>query len=277
MFAGIVGRFSSIGIVHPREDAEALLAHVTPLWDAPLANHPDRARLVELVERRASGEPLAYLLGRWTFRSLQLVVDARVLIPRAATDALVEVALAVQREVAWPAPRIADICTGSGAIAGIALAVELPASRIVAVDLSEGALDVARQNVARFASRGVPGRVDVRHGDLLGPLGDERFEMIVSNPPYGPTAVVDRGPPELHREPRAALDGGADGLELVRRLVDGAPARLVDGGLLAIEHDVGQDAAVGALLGTAGFRARGISTRDAGNVLRVTSGRRARR
>jgi len=268
-------RLGAAGRANPEDEARQLLAavageQVDPASEVPLAAEVV-ARCLALLARRTAGEPLAYLTGRARFRGRAFVVNPHVLVPRPATEALIEVVLEVARSAGWAQPRIADICTGSGVVA-LTLAAELPASRVVAVDISREALAVAARNVARFAPFGIGDRVELRAGDLLAGLGDDRFEIIASNPPYIPTPKMATLAPEVLREPHLALDGGGDGLDLVRRLVEGAPARLVRGGLLAIEHDLDQHEAVAALMRDAGYAdVRG--TRDLGQIVRITSGR----
>ena len=247
-------RFEAARIRIARLEAEALLAHVvgTSLGGLYSLRSPleadQLAAFTALVERRLAGEPLAYLLGRVGFRSLRIEVNRRVLVPRPGTETLID---AAKRAVArLPRPlRIADVATGSGVIA-LVLASELPEASLVATDLSDDALAVARGNVDRL---GLAGRIELRAGDLLAPLAGERFAMIVSNPPYVPTADLAALPIEVTHEPRGALDGGADGLDLIRRLVADAPAHLAAGGFLAIEHGLGQSPAIAGILRGAGF------------------------
>jgi release factor glutamine methyltransferase len=222
----------------PRLDAELLLAHVLGVGRADLIARPDRelepdeARaFMDLAARRRSREPVAYILGVKGFRTIDLAVDPRVLIPRPETELVVEAALSLPAGA-----RVADVGTGSGAIA-LALKTERPDLSVVATDASAAALDVARANAARLGVE-----VELVHGDLLdgvaGPL-----EAVVSNPPY--VATGDPLPPEIARfEPREALYAGADGLDVIRRLVaaaDGVP-------FIALEVGAGQAADVAALM-----------------------------
>ncbi len=262
-------RFQTTGIELAAGEARTLVAHLFGLSALDrLLDADEVARAGELMLRRLEGEPLGYLLGRWPVRSRMLLVDRRVLVPRPATETLVELVVAAVGE---RSAAVADVCTGSGAIA-LAVAVERPAVRVVATDLSADALAVARANLERLQAGGQARRVELREGDLLAPLAGERFDVIASNPPYIPTEDMLTLPPELLREPRGALESGADGLDAIRALVTGARANLVPGGLLAIEHGVGQHEAVAALLRAADYSEVG-STLDRGNVLRVTSGR----
>jgi release factor glutamine methyltransferase len=265
------GRFAERSLGSPRLDAEVLLGHALKLsrvqlytgHDKPLG--PDELTAFrDLVRRRLAGEPVAYLVGEQEFWSLALKVDPRVLIPRRDTETLVEVGLAAARTVAGPL--VADVCTGSGAVA-LALAHELPDARVVGSDLSPGALAVARENVARH---GLGARVALVVADLLEPLAGP-FDLILSNPPYVPSAEIATLTAEVRREPRAALDGGPDGLALIRRLVPQAAARLRRGGVLALEHACDQGPRVAALLGAAGL-VDVTTVRDLAGLDRVTRG-----
>jgi release factor glutamine methyltransferase len=262
-------RFTERGIASARLEAEVLLAKVLKLsrvglytaFDRPL-EEAELGAYRELIKRRLAGEPVAYLVGEQEFWSLPLHVDARVLIPRRDTETLVEVGRAAGGK------RIADVATGSGAVA-LALAVELPEAHIIATDVSEGALEVARQNVERH---GLGERVELRAGDLVAPL-DADLDLIVSNPPYVASADLATLAPEVRREPRGALDGGVDGLDLLRRLVPAAWSRLAPAGTLAVEHGHDQGARVRALFEAAGYTGVG-TTRDLAGNDRVTAGKR---
>jgi release factor glutamine methyltransferase len=212
-----------------------------PLRPEELAEY--RARLL----RRAKREPLQYIEGEAHFRDLRLRVDPRVLIPRPETEQL------VQRVLDWAAARpglaAADVGTGSGAIA-LALATEGAFARVVATDVEPGALEAARANHAR-AAPAAP--VEFRLGDGLAPLAGERFDVLVSNPPYIGTGERDALDAEVRDwEPARALFAGADGLEVIRRLVAGAPSVLRAGGLLALEIGAEQGPAVLELVRAAG-------------------------
>jgi release factor glutamine methyltransferase len=217
-------------------------------FDRPLAAE-ELAALRELVRRRQAGEPVAYLTGKKEFWSLDLRVDSRVLVPRPDTETLVEVALDLLPK-AEPR-RVADIGTGSGAVA-LALKRERPEADVVAVDRSPDALAVARANALRLGLA-----VRFVEGDLLAPLaGEAPFDLLTANLPYIPTADLTDLAPEVRSEPRLALDGGADGLDLIRRLLAegaGARASLVPGGAVALEIGVGQAGAVAGLLRAAGL------------------------
>jgi release factor glutamine methyltransferase len=224
-----------------RAEAEELVSRLLGLGRADL--HLQAARLLSPDEwrrldswlrRRERGEPLQYVTGRAAFRDLDLAVDASVLIPRPETEVLVGEVLAVlQARREWSRPRVLDLGTGSGAIA-IAVATEWPAATVTATDASERALTVARANAAAC---GVGDRVGFLHGPWFEPLpADERFELIVSNPPYIAEGERDLLPVDVRDyEPPEALFSGASGLEALREIVEEAPRHLVAGGLLALE------------------------------------------
>lgn len=250
-------------------DAQWLLLHVLQQPHGWLFAHrgdslrEDVAAAFEtLVARRERGEPVAYLTGRRGFWSLDLDVDAAVLIPRPETELLVE--LALQRIAPESTATIADLGTGSGAIA-LAIAQQRPLAQVVAVDASADALAVARANAERLGLR-----VDMRLGDWLTPVAGERLDLIVSNPPY----IADTDPhlPALAHEPRQALVSGADGLDDIRRIVAQAPAHLAPGGWLLLEHGWDQAGAVRALLSAAGF-AQVQSRRDLAGIERCSGAR----
>ncbi|HVH10505.1 MAG TPA: peptide chain release factor N(5)-glutamine methyltransferase [Gemmatimonadales bacterium] len=203
------------------------------------------ARFREAVARRAAGEPFAYAVGQAEFRTLVLKSDRRALIPRPETEGLVDLVL----RALGPAGRdpgtgggvAADVGTGCGCVA-LALAVEGPFERVIAVERSPTAAALARENVARVRPR-VP--VEVREGDWLGPLAGERCRVLVANPPYLTEAEYQRLDPAVRRfEPRAALVSGPDGLDATRALVAQAPSVLAPGGLLALEVDERRAASV---------------------------------
>ncbi len=225
------------------------------------------SRFESLVARREHGEPVAYLLGRRGFWTLDLETTPAVLIPRPETELLVEQAL--MRIPADRSAHVADLGTGSGAIA-LAIARERPQASVVATDASEAALAVASANAVKHGI----GNVEFRHGDWLMPLAGERFDLIVSNPPY-----IAAGDPhllqgDLRFEPQNALASGDDGLDAIRIIVRDAPAHLLPGGWLLLEHGWEQGGAVRDLLRNAGFvdvaTERDLEGRD-----RVTRGHRA--
>ena len=259
----------------PRREAEVLLGAALGRPRAWLLGHPEERildceatdRYEAFVTRRALGEPVAYLLGEKEFWSLLLAVGPGVLIPRPETELLVERALAH-----LPAGRpceVLDLATGSGAVA-LAIASERPPVRVVATDLEPAAVDTARLNAARL---GLAARVEVRAGHWYEPVTGLRFDLIVANPPY--IAVGDpRIEPGVRRyEPVGALFAGDDGLDALREVVAGAPAHLVAGGWLAVEHGDAQGDAVRGLFEAAGFHS--VRThRDPAGRDRCTEGRR---
>jgi release factor glutamine methyltransferase len=252
----------------PEVDAEWLLAHVLGLRRSELHTGGRELSAAEidsyraLVARRASREPLAYILGEWGFRRLTLVVDPRVLIPRPETESVVERCLDLLRGV--EAPTVLDIGAGSGAIA-LAIANERPDARIVATEVSSGALEVAEENRRRAS---LNGRVRFVHGHLL--AGEEGpFDLVVSNPPYVAPAELDALEPELRYEPREALVG-VGGHGVVARA---ALETLAPGGALVLEAGDGQAGGVAAQLRQLGFLEVRVSEDLAGRE-RVVEGRR---
>lgn len=260
------------GVETPRVDAEWLLAHCLAVPRLALRMAWSRAvdgevaaRYAAAVARRARREPLQQIVGSQDFRGLRVGVTRDVLVPRPETEVLVEWALEL-----LPAgdALVVDVGTGSGCIA-CAIAAERPTARVVAVERSAEAAVVARANAADLG-----GRVRVLVGDLFAPLGDVRAHLIVSNPPYLDAAMLAALPPEVAEfEPRVAVDGGADGLDVIRPLVAGARARLRPGAALVLETAGGEQARrVAALLEAAGF-AQVSLRRDLAGVERFAAGR----
>lgn len=253
----------------PRVDAELLLCELLGCNRAGLLIREDDTltteialRYAALIERRQLGEPVAYLIGRREFWSLDLQVSPAVLIPRPDTELLVEWALERLRKLS--APRIADLGTGSGAIA-LALASERLDAQVFAVDASADALAQATHNARLLGLE----RVEFRLGDWFAPLAAERFDLIVSNPPY--VAEQDPHLDALRFEPRRALTAGADGLADLRRISASAPGYLKSGAALLLEHGADQGEAVRALLHQYGYGA--IETRrDLNGLERATLG-----
>ena len=251
--------------------ARLLAEHVLG-WDATQfftsANRPPpddfQSAYMRLVERRAQREPLAYITNRQAFWDLVFEVSPAVLIPRPESELIVEAALQLYPSSAG-ALAIADVCTGSGCLA-VALARERSAARVIATDISGAALDVARRNAERH---GVADRIRFVRGDLVDPVADP-VDLIVCNPPY--VASRDRTglQPEVRDyEPEIALFGGSDGLQIITRLVDRAPARLRAGGYLIFEFGFGQDDAIETLIGNApGLRMMGLR-RDLRGIART--------
>jgi len=252
----------------PRSDAEELLSRLLGVSRAQLnllgartLTPAESARLESWLARRAAHEPVQYLTGRAAFRALDLAVDPRVLIPRPETEGLAGAVLEVLRAEAarWSAPRVLDLGTGSGALA-LALAAEWPAAVVTATDASAGALEVARANAATL---GLAGRVRFLAGHWFEAVGaEERFEVVVSNPPYIATGEWDDLPEDVRSfEPQQALFSGASGLDDAREIVEQAPRHLAARGLLALElaEDRTHQAA-GWLRGAPGWQA--VEVRD---------------
>lgn len=248
------GHFEKQQIDAPRLTAEILLGHVLNLTrvklfmdlDRPLAKE-ELATYRALIQRRLGFEPTQYLVGFKEFYGRRFSVDARVLIPRSETELLVE---GVLQAIPKDAPaRVLDLCTGSGCIA-ISIAAERPLASVWATDVSPDALAVAKQNAEAL---GVDGRVTFFQGNLFEPVPtDATFDVIVSNPPYVRLDELPTLQKEVQKEPKLALDGGVDGLVVIRPLVAAAMPRLKAGGTLALEISDDQGAAVKTLLDAAG-------------------------
>jgi release factor glutamine methyltransferase len=266
--------FRGRGIESPRLDAELLLARalgvtrIQLIVDAKRTLEPEElARVRDLVKRRRAREPIAYILGEREFYGRVFRVDKRVLVPRPDTEALVDVALERTRAVSM-SMRALDVCTGSGCVA-ITLARERPTATVFGSDASDDALAVARANAARLGAYNVAWRT----GDLFAAIEPPwRFDLVTANPPYIATADMGVLPPDVRDfEPRLALEAGDRGLGVLGRLVTDAPARLVEGGVLATEVGAGQARAVVELFERAGFRDVDVR-RDYGRIERVVSG-----
>ena len=266
-------RFSDAGITSARLEAQLLLAHVLGCsrvalytgFDKPLAD-AELTGYRELIKRRLGGEPVAYLLGEHEFWGLPFYVDDSVLVPRPDTETVVEVARSARTDRA-AACRVLDLCTGSGAIA-ISLAKELTGSTVIATDISEAAVAIARRNAERNK---LADRVEVRHGDLWAAVAGERFDLVVSNPPYIASAIIATLGAEVRREPVLALDGGETGLVFYDRICGEARAYLEPGGTLVVEHGYDQADTVRARFEAAGFE-RIALVHDLGKNPRVTWG-----
>ena len=254
-------------------DAEVLLLHVLGqsrtwlfLHESDVMGDTEAAAFEALAARREAGEPVAYLTGHRGFWTLDLMVTPATLIPRPETELLVELALA--RIPADADVRIADLGTGSGAIA-LAIASERPRAQLIATDASEAALAVARSNAGRHGIANIA----FRQGSWFAPLAGERFDIIVSNPPYIESSDPHLDEGDLRFEPASALASGADGLDDLRTIAAEAPSRLEPGGWLLVEHGWHQGEAVRSLFDAAGLidvqTARDLEHRD-----RVTLGRR---
>ncbi|PWF44715.1 peptide chain release factor N(5)-glutamine methyltransferase [Massilia glaciei] len=224
----------------------------------------EAARLGALVARRLAGEPIAYIVGQREFFGLALRVTDAVLIPRPDTELLVELALERLPDLG----RVLDMGTGSGAIA-VAIAHTRPDARVCALDVSAAALAVAAGNAASHGAR-----VRFLHSDWFGAVAGERFELIVSNPPYIAHADPHLAQGDLRYEPPGALSDGADGLSALRTIIAGAAAHLVPHGHLLLEHGYDQAAQVRALLDEHGYTDV-RSWRDLADIERVSGARRA--
>jgi release factor glutamine methyltransferase len=278
------GRFSQRGIASARLDAELLLAFALGINRVAIYTSADRllareelANIRAVIERRQAGQSVAAITGRKEFWGLELHVGPDVLIPRPDTETLVEAALDQLAPLRKDLPpesvptdeRILDVATGSGAIA-LALKKQRPHATVVASDRSPKALAIARGNSERLRLG-----IEFYEGDLLHalPPGTAPFDLITANLPYIPTADIAGLPPEVRAEPHEALDGGIDGLDLVRRLVAEAPGQLKPGGSLVLELGEGQADAVSTLLLESGFSQVGTRA-DLGGIARVVFGRK---
>jgi release factor glutamine methyltransferase len=257
-----------------RLDVELLLGHVLRLDRIGLIMHAERplggaelGAFRELFKRRRAGEPVAYLLGEREFFGIALRVTSNVLIPRPDTEKLVEVALERTRARSMLG-RALDLCTGSGCVA-IAFAKRRPTWSVTASDISPDAVLVATDNAHRT---GAIRNLRVLQGSLFEPVQDERFDLVTANPPYIPAGEIAELPIDVRDfEPRLALDGGPDGLDLVRSIVGKAPQHLSSGGLLALEIAWDQCVAARAILEDAGYRDVELA-QDLGGRDRVVSG-----
>jgi release factor glutamine methyltransferase len=270
-------RLCSAGIDTPSLDASLLLGEILGLDRAGLVlagveplSFENRELFEESLKRRLSGECVAWIRGRREFRGLEFAVSPAVLVPRPDTEILVEAALEFIDERTSPEQlSLLDLCTGSGAVA-VSLKHERPGLRVSASDLSPEALDVARCNASRLL--GKAGSVDFIHSSLFDRISGV-FDLIVSNPPYVPSVLLETLAPEVRREPRIALDGGADGLDLIRPIIAGAPEHLRQGGILLLEADPGQMPAITALFVQGGYGDIGCFL-DLSGQNRVIGGRR---
>ena len=235
------------GCPDPEIDARWMAADTLGMSRADLKFESDRAispgkqaRLEAMLQRRAAGEPVQYILGSADFMGLQFYVDRSVLIPRQDTETLVEAALIALRDYA--APDILDLCAGSGCI-GLSIKSLAPKAQVTLADISRDALEVARRNM-----RDLGVEAALHHGDLFRAVGRRRFDLIASNPPYIPHGELAGLQREVRFEPALALDGGADGLDFYRRIAEGAPEHLNPGGSVYLEVGAGEAQAVLELL-----------------------------
>jgi release factor glutamine methyltransferase len=252
--------------LEPRE-ARLLLARATGFSEASVLAHPERelpadaaARFRDFAARRARGEPIAYILGEKEFYGLPLAVTPAVLIPRPETELLVELGLREDFGAAL------DLGTGSGAVA-LALKRARPRARVAAVERDAAALALARRNASKLGLD-----LDLRHGVWFAPVAGERFDLVVSNPPYVNEDDPHLAEGDVRFEPRSALVAGPDGLAAIREILRQAPAHLAPGARILLEHGLGQDAAVRRLLAEAGLE--GVdSWPDLAGIARVSGGR----
>jgi release factor glutamine methyltransferase len=254
-------------------DARVLLGHVLDRDSAYLAAHPDAllratdiARFRALVERRVAGEPVAYLIGRREFYGRFFRVSPAVLIPRPETELLVD--LALERLPREAAGQVLDLGTGSGCVA-ISIASERSRLKIIALDQSLEALALARRNAIEL---GVGNVVFLQSDWFSGLRADERFDVIVANPPYVAAGDPHLEDGDLRFEPQIALTAGTDGLDAIRTIIRGAVAHLSGGGWLLLEHGYAHGEPVRRLLGAAGYGAV-FSATDIAGIQRVTAGR----
>jgi len=262
--------FRARGLASPRLDAEVLLTWVLSCTRLELYTGMDRplepkelAAFRESIGRRRRREPVAHIVGEKEFWSLPFEVSPDVLVPRPDTETLVEAALRM-----GPGERALDLCTGTGCVA-IALAKEREALLVDAVELSPKAAALAIRNAER---NGVAHRVRICEGDLFAPLEtDARYSMIVSNPPYVRDEEIEALEPEVRCEPRLALAGGADGLDVVRRILADAPRFLAQGSALLLEIDSRQAPIVATEIGPNALGVSGEVIRDLAGLDRVVA------
>lgn len=252
-----MGYLKEQGSEAPRLEAEVLLAHARNCkriqlytqFDQPLTPH-ERSVMRELVKRRGAAEPVAYLVGHKEFFSLDFHTPPGVLVPRPETEVLVGAALDAIKQ--WPQPQVLDLCTGTGCVA-IAIAKNSPQAQLTAVELHDVPFATARKNLERHE---LEKRVQLLQGSLWEPLPvDAKFHVIVSNPPYVATGELADLPRDIRdHEPRAALDGGQDGLDVIRQIIDDSPLRLLPSGRLMIELSPEQSETVKSLMSERGFK-----------------------
>lgn len=262
--------FGSKGIDNPRLDAEVLLCHILGKdrlylythFDQPLTTD-EMAAYRQAVKQRAMHVPVAYINGYKEFMGMDFVVNPAVLIPRPDTEILVEAAL--ERLTAVNAPAIADLGTGSGAII-VSILAKLTAAVGVAVDISPEALIVAGENAGRH---GVKERLTCLKGDMLQPLAGQKFDAIVSNPPYIPDSDIAGLNPEVRQEPHKALAGGIDGLDFYRRIVSEGAEYLRPSGFIAVEVGINQAGEVAALANAGNRLTTEAIIKDYGGIERV--------
>jgi release factor glutamine methyltransferase len=262
-----------ISLPEARREVQMLLTRAGQVDAASLLAYPERAArarstaaYAQTLARRLSGEPMAYVLGEREFYGLVFEISPAVLIPRPETELLVE--LALERLTAQSAATVLDLGTGSGCIA-VTLAKLRPAARIIATDLSPDALDVAQSNARRHAVTNIA----FHAGSWFEAVAGERFDLIISNPPYVARGDEHLAQGDLRFEPAVALAAGPDGFEAMHAIVSGAPHHLMPGGSLLVEHGYGQGDAVAQLMRSAGL-VDVIARNDLAGIARATTGRR---
>ena len=272
-----IGHLKQHGSESPRLDAEILLAHARGCqriqlytqYDAPLTSE-ERAKMRDLVRRRATLEPVAYLVGFREFFGIDFEVESGVLIPRPDTESLVMKALEITNEL--PAPTVLDLCTGTGCVP-VAIASNCRSAVLTAIELDERACQIAQRNIEKH---NLTDRITLLQGDLFEPLqSDACFDVITANPPYVTVAEMDTLRPDVRlHEPHLALCGGADGLDIARRLVVDAVPRLKSGGALLLEIGESQSAATIQLFEASGEYESAQIVKDLGGHSRVVWARR---
>lgn len=265
--------FRARGIESPRLDAELIVAHTLKIdrmrvildAERPLEG-AELVQLRDLVKRRRAYEPIAYLRGEREFYGLKFRVDKRVLVPRPDTETLVDAALTRSMHLSMSMRQL-DLCTGSGCVA-IAMARQRPTAQVFGSDVSNDALAVARDNALRLGAYNTA----FFESDLFAAFAGKRFDVITANPPYIASAEIATLMPDVRdHEPKLALDGGEDGLVLVRRIVTDSPAHLEPRGLLAVEIGAGEAPATVALFEAGGFVDVRVH-RDIARIERVVTG-----
>lgn len=273
----IAEMLQSAGCDSPAFDADCLLQDIGGLPRGERARYMEEfvppeleEALLQAAKERAQGRPLQYILGNWDFLNLTLKVGEGVLIPRPETELLCEIGAGFLRERALPAPKVLDLCAGSGCV-GLGVASLYPAADVTAVELSDEAFVYLCENCDAYRELTLrPVQLDVLTGaDTF----EGRYDLLLSNPPYIPSAVLPTLQREVQREPRMALDGDVDGLRFYRAIADGWLSKLTAGGLAAVEVGIGQAQAVAELFEARGLREIRI-TPDASGIDRVVSGQR---
>ncbi|QDT55246.1 Release factor glutamine methyltransferase [Caulifigura coniformis] len=274
-----IGYLKEHGSESPRLEAEVLLAHACGWPRIKLYTHfedalsPDvRSRMRELVKRRGAREPVAYLVGYREFFSLKFEVGPGVFIPRPETETLVLESLEALKTCGHQNPRVLDLCTGSGAV-GVSIAVNSRSASVICIDQNDAPAAFAAKNAENHS---VAERVTVLQGDLFEPLAaDATFHVIACNPPYVTTPEIERLDADVKSyEPHAALDGGPDGLDVLRRIMQEASSRLVPGGAILFELSPEQGEPAQQILREAGFTDVS-AVKDLFGVVRVIKGRRS--